>query len=60
LTTALDGNEWIALCPGCFTPGTHRTGGWMGPTVSLDAVAKRENYIIAPAGKLTPVIQPVA
>jgi len=25
------------------SPGTHWTGGWEGPRVGLDAVAKREN-----------------
>jgi hypothetical protein len=32
----------------------------VGPTVSLDAVAKRRNASFAPAGIRTPVVQPVA
>jgi hypothetical protein len=31
----------------------------MGPRDSLEAVAKRKNPIIAPAGNGTPVVQPV-
>jgi hypothetical protein len=47
LTSALDGGEWSASRLGRFTsrdrvPGTHSTGGWVGPRASLDAVAKRK------------------
>jgi len=47
LTPALDEGEWSASLPGQFAPrvripGTHRTGGWMGPRVGLDAVARRK------------------
>jgi hypothetical protein len=41
-TSALDGGEWSALCPGrAFTPGertpgTHCTGDWVGPRAGLD------------------------
>jgi len=33
---ALDGGEWLALCPSCFasrdrTLGTHWIGGWVDP-----------------------------
>jgi hypothetical protein len=47
LTLALDGGEWSALCPGCFTPrerapGTHWIGGWVGPRAVMDAVVKRK------------------
>jgi hypothetical protein len=43
LTSALDGVEWSALCPCCFTPGetahgTHWIGGWVGPRAGLDVV----------------------
>jgi hypothetical protein len=41
-------------------PTTPWTGDWMGPTAGLEAVVGRKNPIIAPAGKLTPVIQPTA
>jgi hypothetical protein len=47
LTRALDGSEWSALRPGRFTPrerapGTHCTGGWVGPRAVLDTVVKRK------------------
>jgi hypothetical protein len=43
LTQALDGDDWLASCPRCFTPeeGTQWIGGWVGPTAGLDAVMKR-------------------
>jgi hypothetical protein len=46
-TLALDGCEWSASCTGRFTrrervPGTHWTGGWVGPRTGLDAVVKRK------------------
>jgi len=45
LTSALDGGEWSASHPGCFTPGertsgTHWIRGWVGLRVSLDTVMK--------------------
>jgi hypothetical protein len=47
LTFALDGGEWSASLPCCFTPGerapsTHWIGGWVGPRAGLDAVEKRK------------------
>jgi hypothetical protein len=42
LTSALGGSEWsalrppAALCLGERTPGTHCTGGWVGPRAGLD------------------------
>jgi hypothetical protein len=47
-TSALDGGEWSAsrpgraLPPGERTPGTHYTGGWVGPRAGLDAGARRK------------------
>jgi hypothetical protein len=41
-SSALDGGEWSAsrpgraLSPGKRTPGTHCTGGWVGPRAGLD------------------------
>jgi hypothetical protein len=41
-TSALDGDEWSAsrhgraFTPGERTPGTHCTGGWVGPRAGLD------------------------
>jgi hypothetical protein len=61
LTSALDGGEWSVSRPGRFTPregapGTHWIGGWVGPKAGLEAVIKRINPIIAPAGNWTPVV----
>jgi hypothetical protein len=47
LTSALDGGGWSASHPDRFiprerAPGTHWTGGWVGPRAVLDAVAKRK------------------
>jgi len=48
LTSVLDGGEWSASCPSCFIPwripGTHMTGGWVGPRPSLNEVVKRKTY----------------
>jgi hypothetical protein len=48
LTSALDGGEWSASRPGCFTggeraPGTHWIEGLVGPRAGLDTVAKTKN-----------------
>jgi len=44
LTTALEGDGWSASRPGRFSPrerpGTHCTGGWVGPRDSLDRCGK--------------------
>jgi hypothetical protein len=46
LTSALDGGEWSAsppgprFTPGERTPGTHWTGGWVGPRAVLDTEAR--------------------
>jgi hypothetical protein len=45
-TSALDGGEWSvsrpghAFTPGERTPGTHCTGGWVGPRADLDTEAR--------------------
>jgi hypothetical protein len=66
MTSALDGDEWSALRPGCFTPrerapGTHGIGGWVSPRAVLDAVAKRK--VPSPrreSNPRTPIIRPIA
>jgi hypothetical protein len=64
LTSALDGGEWSASHPGCFTPrerapGTRWIGFWVGPRTSLDVVMKRK--ILSPCRDSNPpIIQPVA
>jgi hypothetical protein len=66
LTSALDGDEWLASRPGRFTPrektpGTHWIGGWVGPRAVLDAVVKRK--IPSPrreSNPRIPIVQPVA
>jgi hypothetical protein len=59
LTSALYGGEWSASCYGRFiprerAPGTHWTGGWVGPRAVLDAVVKRKipRYITHTQNKL--------
>jgi len=47
LTTALDGGEWSVSCLSHFTPrvkapGTHWTGGCVGPTASLEMAVRRK------------------
>jgi hypothetical protein len=58
LTLALVGGEWLASCPGHFTPGekahgTHWTGDGLGPTAGLDDVEKRK-YLTLPGLELLP------
>jgi hypothetical protein len=53
LTSALDEGELSASRIGAFTPGekapcTHLIGGWVGPKVGLDAVAKRKKSLFLP------------
>jgi len=40
MTAALEGGEWSAARPGSLysqeRPGTHFTGGWVGPRAGLD------------------------
>jgi hypothetical protein len=65
LTSALDGGEWSASCPGCFTPRerapcTHWIGGWADPRAILNAVVKRK--IPSPHWEFnprTPIAQPI-
>jgi hypothetical protein len=60
-TSALDGGEWSASRPGrAFTPGTHCTGGWVGPRAGLDTEAR--GRILCPrrgSNPDRPVVQPV-
>jgi hypothetical protein len=47
LTSALVGDERLVSRRGSFTPGerapgTHWTGGWVGPRTGLDDVEKRK------------------
>jgi hypothetical protein len=44
---------------GVTAPGIHWIGDWVGPRACLNVVAKRKTPIISPAGKRTPVVQPV-
>jgi hypothetical protein len=66
LTSALDGGEWSASCPGRFTPrdrspGTHWIWSWVGPRAVLDAVVKRNIPSLRwESNPRTPIVQPVA
>jgi hypothetical protein len=56
LTLALDGGEWPASCPSHFTPseiapGTHWTGGRVGPRAGMDVMEKRK---ILPQQRIKP------
>jgi hypothetical protein len=48
-TSALDGGEWSASLPDrAFTPGTHCTGGWVGPRSGLDTEVRGKNPLPLP------------
>jgi len=66
LTSALDGDEWLASRTGHFTPGervpgTLWIGACVGPRAGLHEATKRSNVpsLLLP-GVETPVVQPVA
>jgi hypothetical protein len=51
LTSKLDGSEWSASRPCHFTteeraPGTHRTGGRVGPKADLVSLEKRKSLLL--------------
>jgi len=61
LNLCIRSDERLAPHPGRFIPGvrapfTHWMGRWVGPRISLNAVAKTKNPIIALAGNWTPII----
>jgi hypothetical protein len=66
LTSALDGGEWSASCPGRFTPkerapGTHWIGGSVGPRAVLHAVAKKKiPSLRLESNPRTLIVQPLA
>jgi hypothetical protein len=46
-TIELDGGEWSASLPDCFTSGertcsTYRIGGWVGSRAGMDVLKKRD------------------
>jgi hypothetical protein len=54
--SALGGGRWSVPRPGRFTPGTHCTGGWVGPRAGLDVCEKSR-----PHRKFDPrTVKPVA
>jgi hypothetical protein len=62
LTSALDGGEWSASCPGRFIPwervtGTHWIGGWVNHRAGLDDVEKRK-FLTLPGLELRPLGRP--
>jgi hypothetical protein len=64
LIMVLDGGEWSASHPSCFTseerdPYAHLIG-WASPRASLDTVIRGENPFTAPARNRTLVIWPIA
>jgi len=66
LTSALDGGEWPASCPGCLTPterapAIHWIRGWVSPRAVLDAVVKRKiPSLHRESNHRTPIVQSVA
>jgi hypothetical protein len=64
-TSAIDGGEWsasrpIALYPQGKDPGTHCTGGWVGPRAGLDTGYGDKSSRLLRGSKLDrPVVQPV-
>jgi hypothetical protein len=54
LSSALEEGVWLALRPGDTAPGTHCTGGWVGPRVGLDKVEKRIKYFQCPYRESNP------
>jgi hypothetical protein len=59
MTSALVGGEWLAsrfgrFTPGESAPGTHWTGGWVGPRTGLDDVEKRK-FLTLPGLELLPL-----
>jgi hypothetical protein len=64
-TSALDGGEWSAsrpgraLPPGKGPPGTHCTGGWVGPRAGLDTEARGKiRCLCRGSNPDRPVVQP--
>jgi hypothetical protein len=57
-TSALDGREWSAsrpgrtLAPGKGAPGTHWTGGWIGPRAGLETEVRGK--ILSPLPGIEP------
>jgi hypothetical protein len=47
-----------ALGPGERTPGTHCTGGWVGPRASLDTEVKGKNPLPLPGIELRSPCRP--
>jgi len=58
MTAALEGSEWSAARPGrtlpVVKPGTHFTGGWVGPRAGLDGWKN-----LVPTGIRSRTVQPV-
>jgi hypothetical protein len=59
LTSASVGDEWSASRPGRFirgerAAGTHWIGGWVGPSVGLDDLEKRQ-FLTLPGLELRPL-----
>jgi len=58
MIATLEVGEWSAACPGRTLPrerpGTHFTGGWVGPRAGLDG---RKNLV--PTGIQSQTVQPL-
>jgi hypothetical protein len=65
LISVLVEGDWSALLPAASllwerALGTHWIGGWVGPRVDLDAVAKRKKSLFDHTWSRTLFLQPVA
>jgi hypothetical protein len=60
-TSALDGGKWLASRPRRGrTPGTHCTGGWVGPRAGLDTEVRGKISCLCQGSNLDlPVVQSV-
>jgi len=61
LTSALEGDVWLASRPGRFTPGEvpryQLMAGWLGSGAGLDSVMMTNYPLDTPAGNRTSVFQ---
>jgi hypothetical protein len=51
MTSMLDGDEWSALHPHHFNPGSYSVGGWLGPRTGVDVYKKRKMSLLGIEGR---------
>jgi hypothetical protein len=64
LTSALEGQDWLAPClipcPGDIGPDTHWRGRWVSADAGLNAIVKRKSILRRESNPNSPVVQAVA